>query len=104
MIIKILNKKWKVKVLNPTKYVRTIGEGSAAECHFEVKTIFIHQDSVDMKTIVHEVTHAYCSELGLVELQLDEDQIEEFFCELFARHHDEIVTLAKAVFKYFTRT
>lgn len=104
MIIKILNKKWKIKVLNPTKYRKTIGEGSAAECHTEIKTIFIHQDSMDLKTIRHELGHAFCSELGMVELQLDEDQMEEFFCELLARHFDDVKEISERVYKYFKRT
>lgn len=103
MVIKILNKKWKIKVLSHKKYCSTIGSDSAGECHIDIKTIFIHKKNLDITTIVHEMVHAYCSELGIVEMQLDDDQLEEAYAELLARHHEEIIADSKKILKYFKK-
>jgi len=46
-------------------------------------------------TIAHEITHAWLAEMSYYELELDDDQVEEFFCELVGKYSEQIIKDAK---------
>jgi hypothetical protein len=98
MKVFVLGKKWTVKVLGPVAYERRLGGGSHGISFMEDREIFVRRSPVMKETLIHELVHAYANELSLVELNLDlDDQIEEFFCELFAKYGEEILSHTKKV-------
>jgi len=98
---KVLNKNWKVKRYSDKVYFSRFGSDSHGQSDQEAREISIRESSLNKETILHELVHAYEMELGLVELELDEDQMVEFFCELFARHGEDIVKLSSEIFLFF---
>lgn len=85
MNIHVVNKKWKI-------IVRTdkVHNERFPDCHamaiLDDRRIHIRRSSLNVITVLHELIHAYQYELSYYELQLDEEQQEEFFAELFAKY------------------
>jgi len=100
MKVKILDRYWKIYKQPDKRFEREHegGHQAAALCFQEERKIYVKKSFFTRETITHELVHAYCSELALTELNLDEDQIEEFFCELLARHGDAILSTTDQVF------
>jgi len=102
MVIKILNKKWKVRVLKPKRYENIVGKGTAGMTFTDDREIYIHQENLDEVTIMHELTHAYVHELGAVELDLDDDQWEEFYAGLIGRFSRIMLNCSDDIIRYFS--
>lgn len=61
------------------------------------------KNGLTIQTVIHELIHAYTEELAFNELDLDSDQVEEFYAELFARHGQHILAQADIIFSAFLR-
>lgn len=101
MKIKIVNQEWKVRAFRLRSYVKHCGTGSAALCDAELNTITFLNENLSMHTICHELFHAYAYSLALVELDLESEQVDEFYCELFARHGSVILKQAEEIYNHF---
>lgn len=103
MVVKVLNKKWKI-IVRSDKVHNEQHPNSHAVAVLEDRRIFVRRSSLDVETIRHEIVHAYTHELSLVEIGLDtEEQFEEFFAELFAKYGEIIVKDARRVVTYFKK-
>ncbi len=93
---KVVDQTWKAYVRSERAHYKQFGD-----CHGiafpEDRKIHIRRSSANLATIIHEIVHAYQSELSFWELQLDEDQVEEWFCELFAKYGETILKDAKII-------
>lgn len=95
--ISIIGHPWAIDYLTPKQYVRKWGNDSYAITETDEKCIYFVQDFTNLETIRHELAHAYASQLSLTELQLDDDQVEEFFCELVGKYALTIAMQAETV-------
>lgn len=103
MKIKIINQDWKCRAYNLKTYQKHCGCDSVALCETDLKQITFLRDELIIETVIHELVHAYASALSFVELDLDEDQSEEFFCELFSRQGIHILEQAQKIFLHFKK-
>ncbi len=103
MKITILNKKWSVRAYRLKTYQKHCGHDSVALCETDLKRITFILDGLTLETVIHELVHAYTSEMAFVELDLDDDQTEEFFSELFSRHGQLMLMQAKEIFEAMSR-
>jgi hypothetical protein len=100
MTIKVINKKWKIVVRTDRIHHSRYGE-----CHgiaiAEDRRIHIRRSSLNEETIIHELVHAYQFELSFHELQLDDDQVEEWFAELFAKYGRQIIKDTERLLSFY---
>ncbi len=94
MNILVVNKKWKIIVRSDK-----VHDSRYPDCHaiaiMDDRKIHVRKSSLNETTVIHELIHAYCYELSFHELQLDDDQVEEFYAELFAKYGKQILQDAK---------
>jgi len=103
MKVFIMGKRWKITVYNDKTYNKKIGEGSAGISILEDRKIYIKRSHLNKDTVAHELVHGYCHELSYVELSLDDDQVEEFWCELIAKHSEKINKDARKIVEFYTK-
>lgn len=94
---------WTVLLHKPRAYVAINGKDSVAIVHEKEKELHFRSDELSLEAVIHEVVHVYAHMFNLVELVLDEDQTEEFFCELFAKHGEAIIKESKHILKRLTK-
>lgn len=58
------------------------------------RRIDVSPKGFDRETIIHELIHAYIAEMCIHSCDLDADNLEEFFAELFAKRAEEILEQA----------
>lgn len=90
MNIFILNTKWKI-VVRTDKAHDSRFPNSHGITVWEDRKIHIRQSSLDKVTLLHEMLHAYKFVLSYYELELDEDQVDEFHCELWAKYGEQML-------------
>lgn len=95
----IVNYTWKIWFLTPAEFAGACGSDSVAETDIESRMIRFNTDDCTIETIRHELVHAYVVMFNFVELDLDEDQTEEFYCELFGKYGEVICKQARKLFK-----
>lgn len=102
MIVKVVNKKWKIIVRTDKSH-----DAKFEKCHaiaiMEDRKIHVRKSSLDVITVIHELIHAYCHELSFHELQLDDDQVEEFYAELFAKYGKTIIQDAERLIRAYKK-
>jgi hypothetical protein len=96
---KVLNKKWKIRILEKKKYTKRYGEDSVAITLAYRRLIYLHPEGLDLETIVHELVHAFMSELCIKSTnEITPDDLEEIFAELMAKRGKELLQLADELF------
>lgn len=99
MNFKIMGKDWTICVLNKKKYKKKHGMGTLAVTHREKRYIDINTvDSLEREVVMHELLHAYSAELCIDSMDLDSENYEEFFAELFSKRGYEILAVAEDLF------
>ncbi len=85
------------------KKYREDGENLAGLCIPAKKLILIAKDSIDYETIVHEVFHAYVSDLHLDDTNnIPIEEIEEIYASFFTNKAKTIINKAKLILKKLT--
>lgn len=102
MKITVVNKKWSVIVLSDKTMAKRHPKTHAVAI-LEDRKIYVRKSSLNKETIIHELIHAYQHELSFHELQLDEDQVDEWFAELFAKYGERMIESAKRAVPYRTK-
>jgi hypothetical protein len=93
--------KWTIQVLS-TKEIERLADGREVLglCDAENRMIYIHRDSVDYKTISHEIFHAYWSYLHLDDTNnIEVTDVEEIAASFFSSEGEEMVRKAKRITK-----
>ncbi len=94
----ILGKPWILRVLKRKRYTKKNGYDSVAITYRDKRRIDVSRDGADLETVVHELVHAYMTELCTYSAELDDDQIEEIFAELLAKRGRELLDLADTIY------
>lgn len=92
---KILSKPWSIRLLSKKHYQKKHGRDSIAIADVNKRRIDLSPAGKGFDTIVHELVHAYLSELCLHSCDLDDDNLEEIFSELLSKRGYEILRLAE---------
>lgn len=91
----ILGKKWKLRVLSKKKYLSKNGEDSIAITMMYKRQMDIHPSGIDNETLIHELVHAYLSEMCLSSTnKMTLADLEEVFAELMSKRGQELLDLA----------
>lgn len=91
---KVLGRRWTIRVLSKKKYVKKNGDDSLAITKCHKRTIDLSPWGKDKETLIHELLHAYLSELCVKSADFDTDSLEEVFAELMAKRGRELLSLA----------
>jgi hypothetical protein len=102
MKILVLKHKWKIVVRSDKAHNRRYPETHAIAV-LDDRKIHVRRSSLDKVSIIHELIHAYQHELSFWELMLDEDQIDEWFAELFAKYGEQIISDANKIISIFNK-
>ena len=94
----VLSKVWTLRVLKRKKYTRKNGNDSVAITHLNKRRIDLGPGGDDLETIIHELVHAYLTELCTKSALLDDVQLEEIFAELMSKRGREMLDLADKLF------
>jgi hypothetical protein len=94
----ILGKEWKLKVLKNRRYKKKNGEDSVGMTKGWKRQIDLPILGVELETIIHELVHAYLTEMchdGTAPTVAD---LEEIYSELMAKRGQELLNLAADLF------
>jgi hypothetical protein len=95
--VPVVGKLWTVKFLKDPVYMKKIGTDSRAICDCETKTLVFNLSFLNDVVVRHELVHAYASETSFTVLQLNEDQWEEWACELFGKYGPDMLALSEFI-------
>lgn len=86
-------------------FVEDATDNTLAEVQWFKKEVYFsnHDDSIKLETILHELFHIAAGYHHVQNCNLDYDQAEEFFCDLFAIDGEEVLKLGKELEKYLVR-
>lgn len=90
----ILGKKWTLRLLKRKRYFEKHGADSIALTKVHKRRIDLAPSGTDLETIIHELVHAYLTEICTHTANLDDEQLEEIFAELMAKRGREMLDLA----------
>jgi hypothetical protein len=101
LIRRINGEPWTIIVVNSKQMAKQKkGPSLAGLCVPEEKTIYIHNECVDYKTVSHELVHAYFDSLHLADTNdMTLDDVEEVIASWFSSKADKVVRQAKKVVK-----
>ena len=102
-VFNVIGEPWLAVFMDFKEYAAVCGDDSKGLTDTEKKRIYVNLRTSDLETIRHEIGHAYAAQMSLTELQLDEDQIEEFFCEIIGKYGKYIINQAEDIYREFTR-
>lgn len=91
---RILGKIWIIKLLKTRKYKSKHGSDSIAITLGYKREIHLSPQGSDKETIIHELVHAYLTEMCTKSSDLDVDALEEIFAELMSKRGQELLSLA----------
>jgi hypothetical protein len=92
--VKVIEKNWKVLVRSDRWLEKAYPETHAIAI-LDDRKIYVRRSSLNAETLIHELVHAYQYELSFYELQLDDDQIEEWYAELISKFGQRMIDDAK---------
>lgn len=102
MLINLLHKKWRIVVRSDKVHNEKFPDTHAVAV-LDDRKIYIRKSSVTLETVAHELVHALTYELSFTELQLSDDQVEDFFCEMFAKYGQILLQIANSVVKHYKK-
>lgn len=97
--IDICGHSWKIFLLDSDDFLKRFKEELAGFADIKTRQIFINESDLDRITVRHELVHAYYSYTCTTAASLNEDQVEEVFCELFAIYGDLIIKQADHIIR-----
>lgn len=103
--IKILGKKWRVKILTNRAFKNKHGKDASAMTIPDNRKIHFKVKKFNKEVVVHEFTHAYLHELCLSSAgdTLTAEALEEIYCEFMAYRSKELLTKATKLFNKITK-
>lgn len=102
MKILVLKHKWSITVRTNKAHEKLYPKTHAIAI-LDDRKIHVRESSLDKVSIIHELIHAYQHELSFWELMLDEDQIDEWFAELFAKYGEQIINDSEKIISKFNK-
>lgn len=96
---RVIKKPWTIQVVPKKDYRKKYGKDSCAVTIMHKRKIVLNQSlGADLETIIHELVHAYKSELCVYSSNLDEAAKEEFYCELISKRGKELLDLGDQLY------
>lgn len=96
---KILDKAWTIRAMDKKTYRKKHGKHSEALTKLHKRRIDLNGVAGRSKeTIIHELLHAYMSELCFHSAGLDEHSLEEVFAEIMAKHGKKLLDLSDKLY------
>jgi len=89
--IQIQGQVWKCFLLEDDEMEKKFGGGIAGLCDHKRYQIFFAEGELDLETVIHELCHAYYSHMCVNSAGLSNDQMEEIFCEMFAKQSRNVL-------------
>jgi hypothetical protein len=83
---KVLGHTWIIYFLPSRQFKKNFGADCLGVTLTEERQIHLRAKSLKLETVVHELVHAYVTELCLDVTGLQAGQMEEAMCDLFARY------------------
>jgi hypothetical protein len=99
--ILVLGQKWQIYLVDEDDYIRRFGDTDAAHANPSEQTIYFNEGELSRDTVVHELCHAFYSELCVGSASVTPEQVEEIFCDMFGKHGDRILRLGRRLYKEF---
>jgi hypothetical protein len=97
--LQIHGMKWKLQVLESDKFRKKFEDCEGITIP-ETRRIYFLEDELDIEVVEHELVHAYMDGLCLDSTrEVSKDDLEEIFCELFAKYSTLIKRQAKWALK-----
>lgn len=96
----ICHDKWRFTVMSQDDFIRKHKTDDEAMATFESYEVDIQEAHLTVETIKHELVHVHLNYCFLESASgLSKADLEEIYCELFARRSDLISKQAKEIFK-----
>jgi hypothetical protein len=97
---KINGVSWAVIIVNTKEMKKQKVGDFAGLCVAKDKTIYIHEDDVNIEVVTHELFHAYVSDLHLDDTnEVSLADVEEIFAGLITAKGEKMINQAKRVTK-----
>lgn len=96
---KVLRQPWTLRLLDNAAYKKKNGRDSVAITKMHKRRIDLSPRGFDLETIVHELLHAYSHELCVSSMDVEKENLEEFYAELMAKRGYELLDLANGLYK-----
>lgn len=94
----VLTKPWTLRVLHKKRYTKKRGQDSLATTLMHKRRIDVHENGLNIETVIHELVHAFTSELCITSCnEISSDDWEEFFSELMAKYGRDLLDLADMI-------
>lgn len=95
---------WQIELLDHPTYVESLGDTSAAIADRSLKKIYINEEYFNIKTVRHEIVHAFMDSLCLSSCEnLSIEDYEEIVCEVIANHIIDIEKTSQYILKKLTK-
>lgn len=92
----ILNDVWTIYLADDTDVV-SMEEEDAAHVDLGTKEVFIRENYLNLENVRHEMFHLYTKYCFIGSATLNQDQMEEVACELFANRGPEMLAKAEEI-------
>ena len=94
---KVLGKDWTLRALKKKKFKEKHGN-HVAVTHPIKRYIDLTPKGINKHTITHELVHAHLTEMGIDATDISVEDLEEVFCELMAKHGEDLLKTAEDLF------
>lgn len=99
MKFNIYGDNWEFHVMDTDNFVKEFGEELGAFVVPSTREAFFSEDDLNEEIVVHEVTHIYIYNMCLNSANIQQDQLEEIFCDMMATHGRKILRQARKIYK-----
>jgi hypothetical protein len=97
---KILGKSWVLRLMKRKRYAKKNGNDSVAITKTHKRRIDLGPNGRDLETLIHELVHAYLSEMCIgTTYEITLNDMEEVFAELMAKRGRELLNLADSLYQ-----
>lgn len=103
LVVSVKGVDYTINLLATSVYYKKNGEDSAGITDPNSKTVDICDKEYTLDTIIHELFHCFYNECVTLSANLQNDQIEEVFCEVGALNYFDIGKLAQKIMYEFLR-
>lgn len=97
MRLQIAGKPWTVEFLRLEPYEKLYGKDSVAITTHSSNRIDFCLDYLCKATVRHEIMHAFSAMIGVRSLNLNREQSEEYYCEVYGEHGDAMERMVRDI-------
>lgn len=90
---------WKFYIFDSDEYVAKFGDHTSGFTDRKNKQVFFNAEDLDLQLVKHELFHVFASYLHIDATELDNDQLEEIYAEMYSHDGHKMEKLASSTFK-----